>query len=41
MNLYDTLFLIIPFSIAFVVMYRSITSKSIDLFADVSKKEEK
>lgn len=41
MNLYDCLFLIIPFSIVFVVMYLSVTSKSIDLFADVSKKNKK
>ena len=41
MNFYDCLFLIIPFSIVFVVMHRSITAKGIDLFADVSKKSEK
>lgn len=41
MNLYDALFLILPWTIVFIVMHRSITSKSIDLFADVSKKKEK
>ena len=38
MNLYDCLFLIIPWTIVFIVMYRSITSESVDLFEDVSKK---
>jgi hypothetical protein len=41
MNLYDTLFLIIPWTIVFIVMHRSIMSKGIDLFEDVSKKNEK
>lgn len=37
MNLYDCLFLIIPWTIVFIVMYKSMTSKNLDLFADVSK----
>ena len=41
MNLYDTLFLILPWTIVFIVMHRSIMSKGIDLFEDVSKKNEK
>jgi len=41
MNFYDTLFLIIPWTIVFVVMLKSTFGESTDLFADVSKKEEK
>ena len=41
MNFYDTLFLILPWAIVFIVMHRSIMSEGLDLFEDVSKKEEK
>lgn len=41
MNFYDTLFLILPWTIVFIVMHRSIMSKGLNLFEDVSKKKEK
>jgi len=39
MNLYDTLFLIIPWTIVFIVMFKSTFGESFDLFEDVSKKK--
>jgi len=41
MNLYDCLFLIIPWTIVFIVMFRSTFGESTDLFADVSKQTHK
>jgi hypothetical protein len=36
---YDILFLILPWTAVFYIMWKSITSKSIDLFSDVSKEK--
>lgn len=35
---YDILFLILPWTAVFYIMWKSIFGKSIDLFEDVSKK---
>ena len=38
MNIYDTLFLIIPWSVVFYIMFKDITSEKLDLFKDVNEK---
>lgn len=38
MNIYDSLFIILPWAVVFYVMFKDITSEENNLFKDVSKK---